>query len=119
MIPVLHLTACCLVQECRSIGIEGSDVMKELQLLTCNLPDVMYSALQTLKAEKMQQAVQHYIGNTAHVQQQCKGSSSSDAVMRLLPGLQEADVEPLSREQWQVKSESLVFVSSKLLPVKE
>ena len=35
-----------LSQECAALGIDGQDIVKELALLTNQLPDIAHSALQ-------------------------------------------------------------------------
>ena len=83
-------------QECRVLGIEGSDIEKELKGLTKDLPRTLFGPAQKLKSETVKSAVNYYAEFTRHVIQ-----SSAEAA-ELLPTLREIQAAELSLPEEEV-----------------
>ena len=82
------------LQECASLGIEGKNVVGELQQLTKSLPQLLFDAVTGIQSKDIEDAVQYYQLHVAEIQGEPGGTPASRE-SGLLPTLAEARSAPL------------------------
>jgi hypothetical protein len=77
-------------QDCKSLGIEGKNVIGELRELTKRLPQLLFNAAHTIQTGDVKHALQYYQLHATYIAQELEGAAIGEEVT-LLPTLTEAE----------------------------
>lgn len=77
-------------QECKSLGLEGKNVIGEIHELTKSLPQLLFNAAHTIQVGYVKQALQYYQLLVTHVAQELEDSAIGEG-LTLLPILTEVE----------------------------
>jgi len=78
------------LQECKSLGIEGKNVVGEIHELTKSLPQLLLNAAHTIQVGDVKKALQYYQLLVTHVAQELEDSAIGEEFI-LLPILTEVE----------------------------
>jgi len=89
-----------LLQECSSLGIEGRNVVGELQELTKSLPQLLYAAAHTTQTSEVKAAVQYYQVHVAQIARELGSpTTGQEALLPTLAEVEGAHLEVPVQEQ--------------------
>lgn len=81
------------LQECENLNIQGSDVVKELQNLTAELPGLYLNAAKKLKSPWVSQAIDYYSQFLQYISQAAGSNLSTPDVFPVLSEILQSDLE--------------------------
>ena len=105
-----------LCQECAALGIDGQDIVKELALLTNQLPDIAHSALQCVHSPGFPEAVSYYADFSISTRALCGKEGTDVEHLPILRDILQAELAVPDAHAWASKGGTSLLVGEQLPP---